>query len=168
MVIELPSMVVQQDSDVVPVLVASATLFVSAFVLGAIMQNWDVALLRPSSPADKNIILGDTTTVAYLIIGFFHFGGMLGGLVMGVGALLSVGFGQVSGAYIRAFLVGVALPMSYLITFIVWVSYTLPSFGWVWDLDRVDRGWLTWSVAWAVLFGYLMLRFAIDSLATAL
>lgn len=116
-------MVLLQDDKPTPVIVAGAIVFVAGLVLGAIMQNWDVALLRPHAEPAKNVILGDSTTFVYLVVGFFHFGGMVSGLVVVLLGLFSLAFNDNATA-VRAFALSVLGPVAFLLTW--WATQPPP------------------------------------------
>lgn len=156
-------MVVLQDGDLRPVFTAAAVVFFSAFVLGAMMQNWPAALLRPGQ---NNALFKDSTTVAYLIVGFFHFGGMVAGLlILLAGLILSVS-GMPAAKKVASVLVVVAAPASFVVVFLVWTQVTLRELGWdrLW-LSRADQPWLLWFGCQGVLVLYALVRFGIDGLA---
>lgn len=156
-------MVVLQDGDLRAVFTAAAVVFFSAFVLGALMQNWPAALLRPG---ENNALFKDSATVAYLIVGFFHFGGMVAGfLILLAGLILSVS-GMPAAKWIASALVVVAAPASFVVVFIVWTQVSLRELGWdrLW-LSQADRTWLLWGGCQGVLVVYAIVRFGIDGLA---
>ena len=157
-------MVVLQDDTFAPLMIAGVVLFFSAFVLGAVMQNWDVALFKPSPNAEDNVVFGDSTAIAYMIIGFFHFGGMISGVALASGSLLTLLLAAKTAQRVRALLLASVLPLGFGVTFFVWVLYTLPGFGWVFSAMRVDRAWVSWATMQGVLLVYLSVRFAYDVL----
>ncbi len=157
-------MVELRDDTFLPLLVASLVLFVSSFLLGAVMQNWDAALLRPSNPGDANVVLGDSTTMAYLIVGFFHFGGMVSGAALFLGSLVTLPFDEAYAQRIRALLIAGTLPLGFGLTFVLWVFFTLPRFGWVVSPMRFDRALGLWLVVETLMLLFLAVRFAHDVL----
>ena len=155
-------MVVLQDGDLRPVFTAAAAVFFSAFVLGAIMQNWPAALLRPSG---ENALFKDSTTVAYLVVGFFHFGGMVAGLLILLAGLVLSMSGMPAARGVASVLVVVAAPVSFVVVFAVWTQVTLRELGWdrLW-LSTADRPWLLWAGCQGVLVLYAIIRFGVDGL----
>lgn len=146
-------MVVLQVQGFVPLLAGSGVVFASALLLGVVMQNWDVALLRPSQGVSSNALLADTATAAYTVVGFLHFGGMVGGFCTAAGTLLSIPFDPVTGQSIRIFLCAVVFPVALVVTFVVWLFWVLPALNtWKEGLWNADGMWVAWFAAHAVLF----------------
>ena len=158
-------MVVLRDDKPVPVIVAGACVFVAGLVLGAIMQNWDVALLRPHSPASDNAVLKDSTTFAYLVLGFFHFGGMVAGLVVAAFGLLSLAFDGTEGTRLRTVAVCVLGPLALLATWLVWTFAILPgSVGFRIEPKRFRWDWVAWLVCQGALFVWASVVLAVEAL----
>ena len=156
-------MVVLQDGHPVPLLTAAAAVFFSAFVLGALMQNWQAALLRPG---ENNALFKDSTTAAYLVVGFFHFGGMIAGLLILLAGLIVSVSGALAAKTAASVLVVVCAPLSFVVVFIVWTLVFLREYGWsrLW-LSEADQGWLIWAGCQGALVVYAVFRFGIDGLA---
>ena len=157
-------MVLLRDDKPVPVIVAGACVFVAGLVLGAIMQNWDAALLRPHSPASDNVVLKDSTTFAYLVVGFFHFGGMVAGLVVAAFGLLSLAFDDGAATTVRTVALCVLGPVAFLATWLVWTFWILPgSVGFRLESGRFRWDWVAWLACQGVLFVWASVVLAVEA-----
>lgn len=146
-------MVVLQDDRAEPLAMAGLAVGVAGFVLGAVILNWDAALLRAESPGSNNVLFGNSTMVVYQIVGFFHFGGVIAGLLMLVMAALSTLLSSDSAHTLRKVTLGVLVPVTFVVVFLVWTFRVLRvDRQWTLDSKRVDGAWLAWLVAHTGLY----------------
>ena len=158
-------MVLLHDDKPTPVIVAGVAVFVAGLVLGAVMQNWDAALLRPHSTPEDNVVLKDSTTFVYLVVGFFHFGGMVAGLIVVVCGLLSLALDDDAATFLRALALCVLGPISFLTTWLVWTFWILPhGVKFTLKLSEFRADWVAWLLCQGVLFVWATVVLAVEGL----
>ena len=158
-------MVLLQDDKPTPVIVAGTAVFVAGLVLGAVMQNWDVALLRPHSTPGDNVVLKDSTAFAYLVVGLFHFGGMVAGLVVVAFGLLSLALNDDDSATsMRTAALVVLGPLAFFVTWLVWTFWILPhGVGFTLKLSEFRMDWVAWLLCQAALCLWAAIALAVDA-----